>query len=123
MRESGEMYLETILILKNQNGSVKSVDIARKLDVSKPSVSRAVGILEDDAFISIDEGGLIELTKKGQKQAGSIYEKHICLTSFFTEIVGISSDIAEEDACKIEHIISDESFEGIKRLLKNKEHV
>lgn len=123
MRESGEMYLETILILKNQNGNVKSVDIARKLDVSKPSVSRAVGILEDNSFIFIDKDGLIELTEKGQIKAENIYEKHKCLTSFFIEIIGISPDIAEEDACRIEHIISDESFEGIKKLLKNKEHV
>lgn len=121
MYESGEMYLETILILKKRNGQVRSIDIARELDFSKPSVSRAVGILKDDEFISIDESGLIDLTEKGRAKAKNIYEKHKNLTAFLIEIVGVSPEIAEEDACRMEHFISEETFEGIKRLLKEKE--
>lgn len=121
MYESGEMYLETILILKKRNGQVRSIDIARELDFSKPSVSRAVGILKDDEFISIDESGLIDLTEKGKARAKSIYEKHKNLTAFLIEIVGVSPEIAEEDACRMEHFISEETFQGIKRLLKEKE--
>lgn len=120
MYESGEMYLETILILKKRNGQVRSIDIARELDFSKPSVSRAVGILKDDEFISIDESGLIDLTEKGKAKAKSIYEKHKNLTAFLIEIVGVSPEIAEEDACRMEHFISEETFEGIKRLLREK---
>jgi Mn-dependent DtxR family transcriptional regulator len=121
MYESGEMYLETILILKKRNGQVRSIDISRELDFSKPSVSRAVGILKDDEFISIDESGLIDLTEKGKARAKSIYEKHKNLTAFLIEIVGVSPEIAEEDACRMEHFISEETFEGIKRLLKEKD--
>lgn len=121
MYESGEMYLETILILKKRNGQVRSIDIARELDFSKPSVSRAVGILKDDEFIYIDENGLIDLTEKGEAKAKKIYEKHKNLTAFLIEIVGVSPQIAEEDACRMEHFISEETFEGIKRLLKEKE--
>ena len=120
MYESGEMYLETILILKKRNGQVRSIDIARELDFSKPSVSRAVGILKDDEFISIDEGGLIDLTEKGKARAKNIYEKHKNLTAFLIEIVGVSPEIAEEDACRMEHFISEETFKGIKRLLKER---
>lgn len=122
MRESGEMYLETILVLKRRKGNVRSVDIARELDFSKPSVSRAVGILKDDEFITITENGTIDFTEKGKIRAKEIYEKHKCLTSFLIEIVGVTPEIAEEDACKIEHVISDESIEGIKKLLENKKN-
>lgn len=120
MHESGEMYLETILVLKKRKGEVRSIDIARELDFSKPSVSRAVGILKDDKYISVDKSGFIELTQKGRKKAKDIYEKHKYLTSFLIDIVGVSPEIAEEDACRIEHFISEESFQGIKRLLENK---
>lgn len=120
MQESGEMYLETILVLKKRSGSVKSIDIARELDFTKASVSRAVGILKDDEYISIDKDGIIELTQKGKKKAKDIYEKHQCLTYFFVEVLGVDPDIAEEDACRIEHVISEETFKGIKKVLKNK---
>ena len=120
MQESGEMYLETILVLKKRKGNVRSIDIAMELDFSKPSVSRAVGILKDDGFISIAENGFIDLTAKGKIKAKEIYEKHKCLMAFLIEIVGVTPEIAEEDACKIEHVISDESFEGIKKLLEIK---
>ena len=119
MYESGEMYLETILILKKRNGQVRSIDIARELNFSKPSVSRAVGILKGDGYISVKSNGYIELTEKGTKVAKDIYEKHKVLTEFFTTVVKVSPEIAEEDACRIEHVISDETFQGLKRILEN----
>lgn len=119
MYESGEMYLETILILKERNGQVRSIDIARDLNFSKPSVSRAVGKLKEDEYISVDTEGHIELTEKGIKAAKDIYEKHRVLTTFFTTVIEVSPEIAEEDACRIEHVISDETFQGIKRFLKD----
>ena len=120
MHESREMYLETILVLKKRKGQVRSVDIANELDFSKPSVSRAVGILEDDGYITRDKSGLIYLTEEGKAKAKDIYEKHKYLTKFFVEVVGVSPEIAEEDACRMEHFISEETFEGIKRLLYEK---
>lgn len=119
MYESGEMYLETILILKKRKSQVRSIDIARELNFSKPSVSRAVSILKDDGYISIDSSGYIELTEKGTKTANDIYEKHKILTEFFTTVVKVSPEIAEEDACRIEHVISDETFQGLKRILED----
>ena len=120
MYESGEMYLETILVLKKRQGQVKSIDIAKELNFSKPSVSRAVGKLKDEEYISVDSKGFIELTAKGEKIAKDIYEKHKVLTTFFTEVIKVSPEIAEEDACRIEHVISDESFQGLKKILKEK---
>lgn len=120
MYESREMYLETILVLMKRKGQVRSIDIARELNFSKPSVSRAVGILKDDDFISVDADGFIELTDKGQKKAQDIYEKHKVLTTFLTDIIKVAPETAEEDACRIEHVISDDTFQGIKRYLKDK---
>mgnify|MGYP000855896602 FL=1 len=120
MYESGEMYLETILVLMKRKGQVRSIDIARELNFSKPSVSRAVGILKDDDFISVDADGFIELTEKGQKKAQDVYEKHKVLTKFFMDVIKIDPETAEEDACRIEHIISDETFQGIKKYLNDK---
>lgn len=117
MYESGENYLETILMLKNRNGSVRSIDIARELGFSKPSVSRAVGLLKQSEYISIDENGLISLTDLGMEEARRIYERHTILTEFFMETAGVTRKIAEEDACRAEHIISNETFEGIKKYL------
>ncbi|WFA09315.1 metal-dependent transcriptional regulator [Tissierella sp. Yu-01] len=121
MYESREMYLETIFVLKKRNGQVRSIDIARELDFSKPSVSRAMGILKDDDFIVMDENGHIELTKKGKEKANDIYEKHKALTTLLTEVIKVSPEVAEEDACRIEHVISDETFEGIKRFLRKRD--
>lgn len=118
MYESGEMYLETILILRKKNDQVRSVDIARELKFSKPSVSRAIGILKDEGYILVDTGGLIELTPKGEVIAQDIYAKHLTLTDFFMTVAKVSAEIAEEDACRIEHVISDETFMGLKRVLK-----
>ncbi len=120
MHESGEMYLETILVLRKRRGQVKSIDIAKELNFSKPSVSRAVGKLKDEEYISVDSKGYIELTPKGEKIAKDIYEKHKVLTTFFTEVIKVSPEIAEEDACRIEHVISDETFQGLKKILEEK---
>lgn len=117
MQESGENYLETILLLSKKNGSVRSIDIARELEFSKPSISRAVGLLKEEEYISIDKNGYIELTERGKKKAEAIYEKHQILTDFFIKIAKVTPEIAEEDACKVEHIISDECFQGIKKFL------
>jgi Mn-dependent DtxR family transcriptional regulator len=117
MYESGEMYLETIYILKNKKGSVRSIDIARELDFSKPSVSRGVGILKKEGFILVDENGFITLTEVGLNKATGIFEKHRYLTEFLMSTAGVTKEVAEEDACRMEHIISDETFEGIKTFL------
>lgn len=118
MFESGENYLETILILYNKNGIVKSIDIARKLNFSKPSVSRAMGILKESGYIDIDSNGDIKLTKNGKLKAESIYERHLILKEFLMKTASVTDDIAEEDACRMEHIISQEVFDGIKAYLK-----
>ncbi|MEG1603743.1 MAG: metal-dependent transcriptional regulator [Cloacibacillus sp.] len=114
MQESGENYLETILILKNKNGLVRSIDVARELCVSKPSVSRAIGILKENGFISVEPGGELSLTDAGMARADAIYERHCLITKFLNEIVGVCPKTAEADACRIEHIISEETFEKIK---------
>ncbi|EJE7235026.1 metal-dependent transcriptional regulator [Clostridium sporogenes] len=118
MYESRENYLETILILENKNGSVRSIDIAKALDFSKPSVSHAVGLLKKSGHINIDSKGYINLTNIGRKKAESIYERHQILTEFFVEAAKVSEEIAEKDACKVEHVISDETFQGIKEFMK-----
>ena len=117
MYESGENYLETILMLKEQQGTVRSIDIARTLNFSKPSVSRAVSILKEDGYITMEAGGDIELTEKGREKAAAIYERHKLLTSFLQKVAGVTEEVAEDDACRMEHIISDEVFQGIKRFM------
>lgn len=119
MYESRENYLETILILKKRNGNVRSIDIARELEFSKPSVSRAMSILKDEGYILIDEVGHIEFTDKGREKARGVYEKHLLITDFLVKALGVSAETAEEDACKIEHIISEDTFTGIKKYLKD----
>lgn len=123
MYESGENYLETILILWQKNSSVRSIDIARELNYSKPSVSRAVGLLKESGFIKIDENGYIKLTEQGKQKAESIYDRHQTLTEFLKRTAKVSHAIAEEDACKMEHILSDETFQGIKQFLNQTEEV
>ena len=117
MHESGENYLETILVLSKRNGMVRSIDIARELEFSKPSVSRAVGILKEENLILIDNDGYITLTAVGREKAESVYDRHQQLTSFLIETAGVSPARAEEDACRIEHIISEETYQGIKKFL------
>ena len=118
MYESGENYLETILMLKEKHGTVRSIDIARMLNFSKPSVSRAVGILKEDGYIIVETNGEIEFTQKGKEKAEGIYERHKLLTRFLQEVSKVSAKVAEEDACKMEHIISDETFQGIKEFMR-----
>jgi Mn-dependent DtxR family transcriptional regulator len=117
--ESGEDYLETILLLKRRKGSVRSVDIANELGYSRPSVSRAVGILKKDGSILMADNGEIELTQKGQALAEAVYEKHTSLTEFLMKTAGVDAETAETDACRIEHIISPQTFEGIKTYLRS----
>ncbi len=112
MKESGEMYLETIHIL-SQKGDVRSIDVAEYMGFSKPSVSRAVSILKNDGCIETDANGYLLLTNKGLDIAEKMYERHKLLTEALIRI-GVSEDIAQKDACKIEHDISDETFETIK---------
>jgi Mn-dependent DtxR family transcriptional regulator len=118
MHESGEDYIETIYLLKKKNGSVRSIDVANELNFSRPSVSRAVGILKEDGFITVEEGGELELTEAGLKKAKSVYERHTNLTKFLMLTAGVNEEIAENDACRIEHIISPETFKGIKKFVK-----
>lgn len=117
LQESGEMYLETILILSRKNGAVRSIDISEYMGYSKPSVSRAVGLLKADGYINVDGGGYITLTDGGKKIAEKIYERHNVLAEAL-KMLGVSETAATADACKIEHDISDESFYAIKRHLK-----
>lgn len=113
IQESGEMYLETILLL-SKKGAVRSLDIAEYMEYSKPSVCRAVGILKNGGFITVDKSGYITLTNAGFERASKIYERHTLLTDFLQRL-GVSAETAVEDACKMEHIISDESFDAIKK--------
>lgn len=111
--ESGEMYLETILILKKKMKNVRSIDVARHLNYSRPSVSRAMALLRENEYITVDDKGFIDFTEKGQKTVDEVYEKHVVLTELFKGI-GVSPETAEEDACRIEHIISEETFKKLK---------
>ena len=120
MLESGEDYIETIYRLKKKNGTVYSIDIAKELGFSRPSVSRAMGILRDEEYITMDEiSKEINLTEKGRRKAVDIYDRHKTLTSFLQMTAGVSAKIAEADACRIEHIISPSTFRGIKNYMKN----
>ncbi len=115
--ESGENYLETILILKQRNGSVRSIDIATEMNFTKASVSRAMSILKRDNYITMEADGRINLTEAGMRKASSVLDRHVTLTRFINEYLQVPVEIAEKDACRIEHIISPETFNGIKNLL------
>ena len=114
VRESGEMYLETILILSEKSPNVRSVDVGEYMGYSKPSVSRAVGLLKKEGMIAIDGQGYITLTEAGAEKAKSIYERHTLLSRLLMNL-GVDEATAAEDACRIEHYISDTTFEAIKR--------
>lgn len=119
LQESGQMYLETILILSKKGNSVRSIDISEYMSFSKPSVSRAVNLLKDGGYILISKEGYITLTALGREIAEKIYERHTILTKCLIAL-GVSEETAAEDACKIEHDISDETFSAIKRhVIKN----
>ena len=119
IRESAEDYLEAILVLSKQGGGVRSVDIASMLGVSKPSVSHAMKLLREDGYIAMDRYGTVTLLEKGEKIAVRIFERHQVLTKML-EGLGVSEEVAKADACKLEHDVSDESFEKIKEHLKGK---
>ena len=114
VHESGEMYLEAILVLSRQNGHVRSIDVSEYLGYSKPSVSRAVGILKNGNYIVMDKDGSLTLTESGKAIAEKIFERHTILSQLLVRL-GVSQETANADACKLEHAISDESFEAIKR--------
>lgn len=114
MQESGEMYLETILVLSKKGAPVRSLDVANQLGFSKPSVSRAMGILKAGEYIKIDEQGYITLTDEGSKIAKKIYERHVVISELLMEL-GVDMKTAEEDACRIEHVISDKTFKALKK--------
>ncbi len=118
MHESGEDYIETIYLLKKRKGMVRSIDVANELNFSRPSVSRAVGLLKEDGLITVEPDGELVLTELGLKTAKAVYEKHTNLTKFLMMTTGVNEEIAENDACRIEHIISPETFRGIKRYIK-----
>ena len=118
LQESGEMYLETIYILSKQHSCVRSIDVGEYMGYSKPSVSRAVGILKKGGYVSVDGDGCLSLTDSGLEIAQKIYERHTMMTDFLIRL-GVRKETAAEDACKIEHDISDETFEAIKRHVKN----
>ena len=116
VHESGEMYLEAILVLSKKNGFVRSIDVSEYLGYSKPSVSRAVGILKNGGYIQMDKDGSLVLTESGRTIAEKIFERHTVLSRLLLKL-GVSEETATEDACKMEHAISDESFEAIKRYM------
>ena len=121
IQESGEMYLESIYVLLKKNGNVRSVDIAEYMGYSKPSISRAMGLLKDGDFIRIAKDGSITLTRAGIAVAEKIYERHTLLSNLLIRL-GVSPEVASEDACKLEHAISDESFEAIKKFVTDYEN-
>ena len=118
MQESGEDYIETIYLLKKKNGYVRSIDVANELGFSRPSVSRAVGILKENGYITVADDGELELTDEGLKKAKSVYDRHTNLTKFLMLTAKVNAEVAENDACRIEHIISQETFKGIKKYIK-----
>lgn len=117
IQESGEMYLETILVLSKRIGNVRSLDVANEMNYSKPSVSRAMGILKSEEYIVIDDDGFITLTSSGAKIAKKIYERHVVISDLLVSI-GVDRKTADIDACRIEHVISDKTFKAIKKKIK-----
>ena len=117
IRESGEMYLETIYILSQNSSAVRGVDVGARMGFSKPSVSRAVGLLKKEGLIITDDMGFIKLTETGKKKAETIYERHQLLSRLLMNL-GVDEETATEDACRIEHYISEKTFDAIKRHVK-----
>ena len=116
LQESGEMYLETIYVLSQKMNIVRSIDVVEYMGYSKPSVSRAVGLLKQGGYLTVEDSGNLLLSEEGKQIAQKIYARHKLLTELLTRI-GVSADIASEDACKMEHLISDETFEAIRKHL------
>ena len=116
LHQSGEDYLETILILRREKGVVRSIDVAQHMGFSKPSVSRAMSILRADGYIEMERSGGIRLTEEGERVARTMYERHDLLTRWLTGL-GVSPETAAEDACRVEHALSEETFSCIKRYI------
>ena len=114
LQESGEMYLETIYILLQQQSAVRAIDVGEYMGFSKPSVSRALGLLKEGGYVTTDPGGFLSLTESGREVASKIYERHHFLTAFLMKL-GVDEQTAAEDACKMEHVISDTSFEAMRK--------
>ena len=117
IRESGEMYLETIYILSQKSSSVRGIDVGAEMGFSKPSVSRAIGLLKKEGLVTVDGSGSIKLTETGEARAKVIYERHTLLTQLFIDL-GVDAETAAEDACRIEHYISEKTFNAIKEHVK-----
>ena len=117
LQESGEMYLETILLLGMRGGEVRSVDVSEYMGYSKPSVSRAVGLLKSGGYLTVEEGGHLQLTELGRARAEKVYERHTLLTQALVAL-GVPEETAAEDACRIEHVISDETMDAIKKKMQ-----
>ena len=120
IQESGENYLETILLLEMRNGTVRSVDIANELGYSKPSVTRAMGVLKKAGLVEQESYGTIHLTDSGRKRANEIYNRHILIKEFLMTVLSLDAITAETDACRIEHIVSDTTIERMKAVLQEK---
>ena len=120
IQESGQMYLETIHLLTAQGKAVRAIDVSEYMGYSKPSVSRAIGLLKKGGFLSVDGAGTIILTEAGEELAAKIYERHTLLTSLLMHL-GVDRETASEDACRIEHVISDTTFHAIKEYLADKQ--
>ena len=116
IQESGEMYLESIYRLSQSGKQVRAIDVGEYMGYSKPSVSRAMGLLKKDEYITVDKDGSITLTESGKAVAEKIFERHTLITELLVSL-GVDADVAADDACKVEHVISDESFEAIKKYL------
>ena len=117
LQESGEMYLESIYVLLKERANVRSIDVVEYMNFSKPSVSRAVGLLKNGGYITVGSDGFIALTDMGRDVAEKMYERHMLITKWLVSI-GVPEDIAADDACKVEHVISEETFVAIKGLIK-----
>lgn len=113
LAESGEMYLETVYVLSKKGGIVRSIDVSEYMGYSKPSVSRAIGLLKSGGYLTVGADGALELTEVGREVAERIYERHTVITDFLS-FIGVDAEVAAEDACKIEHDISDETLRAIK---------
>ena len=118
LQESGQMYLETIYMLSQTMDTVRSIDVVEHMGYSKPSVSRAIGILKSGGYVEMAEDGSLTLTESGLSAAEKIYERHTILTEFLTRL-GVDRETAAEDACKMEHVISDESLAALKRFVES----
>lgn len=117
LHESAEMYLETIYVLSKERGNVRSIDVAEHMGFSKPSVSRAVGLLKSGSYLTVEKDGSLHLTESGIETARKVFERHTVLTRLLQSL-GVSRETAAEDACRIEHVISDETFRAIREYVE-----